>query len=271
MGEAKGRAEAESAFGRFTNGFRRTWDILWTLSLSDLQARYGRGKLRLIKWLFDPFFAVGVYLLLVTLILDRPGEAPGLSIACAVISFQIIIMTMVNAMEAFRQRSSIVLNMGFRRMLLPLASVLTESIAFVGSLLLLAIMMVVYGVAPTLSTLWFPVFLALNLLLAASIAYPITLIGVWYYEMRPFVMSITRATFFLAPSLIPLSLITGTVADWIKFNPLSGLFEGYRDALLYGHAPEPWELLYPLAFSLVLLVAFVPLYRREQRHLAKLV
>jgi len=69
-------------------------------------------------------------------ILDKPGEAPGLSIACAVVAFQIVLMTMVNSMDSFRIRSSMVLNMGFPRTLMPLASVLTESIAFAGSLLL---------------------------------------------------------------------------------------------------------------------------------------
>lgn len=245
--------------------------MLWTLAVADLRARYGRGSFRLIKWIFDPFAAVGVYLLLVTLILDLPGEAPGLSIACAVVPFQIVLMTILNSTETIRQRSSIVLNMGFPRILLPLASTLTESIAFAGCLPLLALMMAIYGEAPTLATLWFPLVLAVNIVFAISCAYPLTLVGIWYPDMRPFVVSLVRAMFFLAPALIPLSAITGTVSDLIKLNPLTGLFEGYRDALLYGHAPAAWELLCPLAASAILLALFVPLYRAEAPHLAKLI
>jgi len=250
---------------------RRSWDVLWTLAVADLRARYGRGNVRLLKWIFDPFAAVGVYLLLVTLILDKPGEAPGLSIACAVVSFQIVLMTMVNASDAFRLRSSIVLNTGFPRTLIPLASTLTESIAFAGSLLLLALMMLIYGISPTLSILWFPLVLAVNLAFAVAVAYPLTLVGVWYPDMRPFVLSLGRTLFFLAPSLVPLSQITGTVSDLIKLNPLTGIFEGYRDALLYGHAPAAWELLYPLAVSVLLLSIFFPIYRSEQLQIAKLI
>jgi lipopolysaccharide transport system permease protein len=271
VGVPAGRAKGISGLRSLVPGASRTWDVLWTLALADLRARYGRGKIRLLKWLFDPFAAVGVYLLLVTLILDLPGRAPGLSIACAVVAFQIVLMTMVNAMDTYRQNGSIVLNMGFPRMLLPLTSVLTESIAFAGSLLLLVLMMVVYGVGVTVSIVWFPVFLAVNLLLAAACAYPITLVGVWYPDMRPFVLSVSRTAFFLAPSLVPLSQITGTVGELIKLNPLTGLFEGYRDALLNGQSPAAWELLYPLAISLLLLSAFVPLYRRERAHLAKMI
>jgi ABC-type polysaccharide/polyol phosphate export permease len=266
-----GSSEATGGVSALVVKAKRSWVVLWTLAVADLRARYGRGRIRLVKWLFDPFAAVGVYLLLVTLILDEQGTAPGLSIACAVVSFQIVLMTMINAMDAYNSRSTIVLNMGFPRLLLPAASTLTESIAFAGSLLLLVMMIVIYGVSLTVSILWFPLVLAINLLFAVACAYPITLAGVWYPEMKPFVLSVSRTAFFLAPSLIPLSQITGSVADWIKLNPLTGLFEGYRDALLYGQAPAAWELLYPLAISLLLLSVFVPLYRREQLHLAKMI
>ena len=78
---------------------RRAADILLALTKSDLRARYGRGPWQLLKWLVDPFALVGIYLLLVTFILRRPGEAPGLSLACAVIPFQLVMMTIVNGME----------------------------------------------------------------------------------------------------------------------------------------------------------------------------
>ena len=58
---------------------------------------------RLVKWIADPFALVGVYLVLVTLVLDRPGEAPGLSLACAVIPFQLFTTTIVNALSASRR------------------------------------------------------------------------------------------------------------------------------------------------------------------------
>ena len=126
--------------------------MLLALAFAELRARYGRGSIRLVKWIFDPFAAVGVYLLLVTLILDLPGEAPGLSIACAVIAFQIVLMTIIASMDAIRRRDSIILNMGFRKALIPLAVTMTESMAFASSLVLLAMMMAIYGVAPTVAT-----------------------------------------------------------------------------------------------------------------------
>jgi ABC-type polysaccharide/polyol phosphate export permease len=248
----------------------RSWDVLVALTVSDLKVRYGRGGWQLVKWIADPFALVGVYLALITVVLDRPGEAPGLSLACAVIPFQLFTMAIVNAMSAVATRHSIVLNMRFNRTLLPLSGTLTEAVAFSASLLLIAVMMAVYGVAPGLAILWLPVVIAATLLLSVGVAYPAALLGIWMPEIGNFVMSFVRVLFFIAPGLVPLSQITGTAHDLLLINPMTGLFESYRDALLYGDAPGALELLYPALLGVALLALFVPLFRSEQRQFAKI-
>jgi ABC-type polysaccharide/polyol phosphate export permease len=224
----------------------------------------------LVKWLLDPFALVGVYLALLTVVLDRGGEAPGLSLACAVVPFQLTIAAAINAMGAVGIRHSIVLNMDFDRVLIPVSAVLTELVAFGASLLLLALMMVIYGVAPTAAVLWLPVMIALTALVAAAIAYPASLLGVWMPDLRPLAISLLRALFFLAPGLVAYAEVSGDGHEWLKANPLSGLFEGFRAALLYGESPELWMLGVPALFALVVLAVVVPLYRREQAYFARL-
>jgi ABC-type polysaccharide/polyol phosphate export permease len=249
----------------------RSWELLAALVASDLRARYGRGRFRMLKWLLDPFALVGVYLLLVTFVLDRPGRAPGVSLACAVIPFQLVMMGTVNALQSVSTRASIIVNMSFPRILVPASAVVTEAVAFSASLVMLPLMMAVYGVEPTPAALWLPVAIALTALLAASLAYPAALFGLWYPELIPFAVSLVRTLFFLAPGLIALSQITGVARELLPFNPLTGLFELYRDALLYGTSPPAWEILYPLGAGVAGLALGVSLYRREQPWLTKLV
>lgn len=260
-----------SGAGHDTGRLERSANVLAALVVSDLRARYGRGPWRLAKWLLDPFAALGVYLVLVAFVLDRPGEAPALSIACAVVPFQLIVMVVASSMSSIRLRRSIVLNMRFERRLIPLSTVLTEAVAFGGALALLGGIMVLSRVAPTLHALWLLVFVPLTIVLAVGLAYPATLFGVWYRDLNVFALSFVRTLFFAAPGLVALDTVPSNVATVLKANPLSGLFEGYRDALLYGRSPEAWEVLVPLAFAVGLVAVFAPLYGREQRHLAKVV
>lgn len=262
-------ATSDALASRSPTGPKRIAELLMTLVESDMRGRYGRGPWRLIKWLLDPFALVGVYLVLVSFVLARHGAAIGLSLACAVIPFQLVMTSCLNALDSTRARRPIIANMSFPRDLIPASSALTESVAFMASLLLLVIMMVVYGVAPTRAALWLPVVLAVNFALAVAFAYPAALLAIWLPDLRAFVVSFIRTLFFLAPGLVALREIEGTAQDLLKINPLTGLFEAYRDVLLYGEVPQAWELLIPLGAAALLAAVFVPIYHSEQRHLAK--
>jgi ABC-type polysaccharide/polyol phosphate export permease len=246
-------------------------DLLVALSASDLRARYGRGSWKSLKWLLDPFFATGVYLILVTFVIDRPGVAPGLSIACATVPFQLVIASVINGLNSIQARHSIVLNTRFDRTMIPLAGVITETIAFGSALVLLAVMMVVYSIPPTLAILWLPVVVGVTMLFSVALAYPVSLLGLWYPDLRTFVVSAMRTLFFVAPGLVALDQVPEGAQKWLKLNPLTGIFESYRSVLLYGHSPAAWEILYPTIFAAVLLFLVMPLYRREQKQFAKLV
>jgi lipopolysaccharide transport system permease protein len=249
----------------------RSADVVLALARGDLLARYGRGPLRAVKWLLDPFFLVGVYLLLVSFVIHRSGTALGLSLACAIVPFQLVILTVMNALMSVATRSSIIANMAFPRVLIPIASCVTETIGFASSLVLVVLMMAIYGVAPTVYVLWTPLLIAATILLAVAMAYPASLVGIWFPELYTLAVSAVRTLFFLAPGLVALAQVHGTAATLLRINPLSGLFEGFRASLLYGRTPAAWELLVPLAWAAVLLAVFVPLYRREQPQFAKLV
>ena len=233
--------------------------------------RYGRGRLTMVKWLLDPYAAAGVYLLLVAFVLDRPGEAAGLSLACAIVPFQLILMTVLNSLSSVQSRRSIVVNMRFERTLIPFSSAVAEAVGFVATLTLIAVMMVAYGVEVTAAVLWLPVLVATTFLVAVATAYPVALIGLWFPDTRPIMLSLTRAAFFLAPGVVALDQISGDTSDWLRASPLTGLFESFRSVFLYGHSPAAWELLLPCGYALVALALFVPLFRREGPQFAKLV
>jgi lipopolysaccharide transport system permease protein len=250
---------------------RRWRDVLTVLTRSDMQVRYGRGSFRILKWLLDPLAALGVYLVLVALVLDRGEFATGLSLACAIVPFQLVATTMSNALQSVTLRGSIIVNMAFPRILIPASSLITESVAFTATFTLIPAMMLIYGVGPTAAVLWLPVALVVTAAFALALAYPSALIGIWYPELQPFAASFVRTLFFIAPGLVALDQVTGTAREFLPFNPLTGLFESFRDSLLYGQSPAAWELLVPLGVAVLILAVTVPLYRREQTQFAKLV
>jgi lipopolysaccharide transport system permease protein len=253
-----------------SSGWRRRLEVVVALARSDLVIRYGRGHWQIVNWLLGPFFLVGVYVLLRT-ILNSSGEAIGLSIACAVVPFQIVLLSATSAMRCVSLREPILLNRRFDRMLMPPSAVLTETLAFAASFVMFPLMMLIYSVGPTTALLWLPVVIAVTLVLSLGAAWPAALLGIWVPTLQDLAAQGLRVLFFAAPGLIALSEVSGTVYDWIVLNPFSGLFESFRHVFLYGDAPPFWELAYPAGFGLLLMAIFLPLYRREKRHFAKMV
>jgi homopolymeric O-antigen transport system permease protein len=260
-----------AAEGGFPRRVQRTLEMLLVLSRSDLRSRYGRSGMKSLKWLLEPLAALGVYLALITFLVPRTSAAPGLSLACAIVPFQFVVTGSINAFRSITLCGSVIANMAFPRWLIPASSVATETITSSASLTILPLMMIVYGIAPTAAILWLPIALAVTVIFSLSLAYPFALIGIWYPELQAFVGSIVRTAFFLAPGLIALDQVTGTAHTLLPLNPLSGLFESFRAAVLYGHSPAAWELLGPLGAAGLLFAIFLPVYRREQPYLAKLV
>ena len=251
----------------------RHWvDVVVALTVADLKVRYGRGGARLIKWIADPFVLAGVYLVLVTLVLERPGEAPGLSLACAVIPFQLVMATVANAMGAVVLRRSVVLNMGFDRPLIPLSGTFTETIAFAASLLLFVLMMVIYAVPPTLAILWLPVVIGVMLLLAVGVAYPASLLGVVdarHQELREQRRAdpVLRGARVSCPC--PRSPAKPTTSCFLTLSPGCSSRTGTRCCTAPRQTPSSCSI--PPGVGLLLLAIFVPLYRAEQSQFAKIV
>jgi ABC-type polysaccharide/polyol phosphate export permease len=254
-----------------TARWRQAANAIAALARWNIAMRYGRGRFRALKWLLDPYAATGIYLLLVAFVLDRPGGAVGLSVACAIVPFQLVTATIVNALSAVHAHRWVITNMRFDRSLIPFASAVTETIGFAAALTLLPLMMAAYGVAPTAALLWLPVLLAVSFLLALAAAYPAALAGLWFPDARPLLHNLARASFFIAPGVVALDQVHGAANEWLRANPLTGLFESYRSVFLEGQSPAAWQLLLPCGAAALLLVLFVPLLRREEPQMAKLV
>lgn len=249
---------------------RHALAVLRTLAVADLRIRYGRGAGRTVRWLLEPYAAAGVYLLLIAFVLDRPGKAAGLVIACAIVPFQLVMMGISNALTAVQARRSIIAHMRFQRTLIPIASAVTQLAGFTAAFSLIGVMLIAYGVGLTAAVLWLPVLVAVTFLFAVAAAYPAALIGLWYPHLNPFMIGAVRAAYFLAPGIVALDQIHGRTRGWIELNPLTGLFEAFRSVFVDGTAPAARELLYPFAVAIVLLALFVPLFRRDEAQFVKL-
>jgi ABC-type polysaccharide/polyol phosphate export permease len=177
---------------------------------------------------------------------------------------------MTRAMTLIPSYGTVVSTRVLPRTMLPLVRVATEGINFVVALPLLAIPMAMYSIGPTWSLLWLPVVIAVLVLLVAGPTYICAIFGLYFPDYRGAAQSLIRIGFFASTALVTARKVPGpNLRRLLLLNPVSGIFDSFRDVVIGGHAPKFSHLLDPILAGLILLAAGVALYRWREFEFAK--
>jgi lipopolysaccharide transport system permease protein len=141
---------------------------------------------------------------------------------------------------------------------------------FVIAFVILLGMMVVYGVRPTPAVFLVPVFLLLALVTALGVGMWLSALNVEYRDVRYVIPFLTQLWLFATPVAYPSSLLAEPFRTIYGINPMVGVVDGFRWALL-GSAPPGPTIGLSAAVSVALLVTGGFYFRRMERTFADVV
>jgi lipopolysaccharide transport system permease protein len=147
----------------------------------------------------------------------------------------------------------------FPRLIIPLTSVLGRLIDLVISFLLLFVLMAWYRAIPTLSVVVLPLLILMVIMTAAGLGMWLGALALQYRDVRYGLPFAVQFLMYAAPIVYPTSLIPGPFRYPYAINPLVGVIEGFRAALL-GSGPVPWDLIGIGGVSAVLIFWFGAVY-----------
>jgi lipopolysaccharide transport system permease protein len=125
-------------------------------------------------------------------------------------------------------------------LIVPLAAVFSGIVDFLLAFVVLLGMLFYYGLAPTLHVLWLPLFLLLALVTSLGVGLWLSALNVEYRDVRYVVPFLTQFWLFATPIAYPSSLLPQPWRTVYGLNPMVGVVEGFRWALLgTGAAPGP--------------------------------
>jgi lipopolysaccharide transport system permease protein len=159
----------------------------------------------------------------------------------------------------------------FPRLIIPLSSIMSGLVDFALAFTVLLGMMLWYGIMPTVNVLWLPVFLLLALVTALGAGFFLAALNVEYRDVRYVVPFLVQMWLFATPIAYPSSLLSEPWRTVYGINPMAGVIEGFRWALLgTGVAPGPM-LAVSAAGALLFLAAGTLYFRRVERTFADVV
>jgi ABC-type polysaccharide/polyol phosphate export permease len=259
----------------FFHYIRELWQrrmLVRVLAARELKSTYEMNIVGFGWWLLEPLSMAAVYYVLINILTNRGAgdKTLFLSILISLLSFKWLSQSLIGSMGVVRANQSLVTDVYFPRALLPLTELVIGMAHFGVGLLTVPVFMLVFGVGVSPTLVWLPIIMAVQFLFMLGLAYPLSVWGLTFRNLPNLMSNILRLWFYLSPGLYVLSTVpSGRARTLMRFNPLTGIFEGYRGAIITQRSPD-WTLAWT-AFIGVLFVVFGGWYfTRREPHFGKM-
>jgi lipopolysaccharide transport system permease protein len=233
-------------------------------------------------WVLDPLLQMGVYVVFVSLILSVKTPDYPLFILSAILPWKWFTSTVTDASQAVTSQGSLIRQIQFPKLVLPVASSTAAVVGFAFGLIPLAGIMLLYPHRLSPFIAFIPVIGFVQFVFSLGMAFLVSAINVFFRDLGNVLRHALRLWFYLSPGLYSLSVLDASATfqsnPILRFvahaNPFAVLFEAYR-AVIYGkpdappHLPDFQSLLVLLLASLVLLAFGTLVFKRLEPTYAK--
>jgi lipopolysaccharide transport system permease protein len=172
---------------------------------------------------------------------------------CALVPWQLFAYALTHSSNSLVENGQVLTKVYFPRLILPLASVLAGLIDFVIACVVLVGMMLYYSIVPGWAVLTVPFFTLLALGAALSVGLWLSALNVKYRDVRYAIPFLAQLWLFVTPVAYSSSLVPEKWQAIYGINPMAGVVDGFRWALLAKTPPGPMLLVSVSATALLLL------------------
>jgi lipopolysaccharide transport system permease protein len=254
-------------------GLRELWryrELLYFLIWRDVKVRYKQTVLGAAWAIIQPFFTMVVF----SVFFGSLGKIPSDGVPYPIFAYTALVPWTFFA-NAVGQASNSLVGSGnlitkvyFPRLVVPLASVLSGIVDFILAFAVLMLLMLWYGIGFSLHLLWLPVFLAQAIMTALAVVLWLSALNVEYRDVRYAVPFLTQLWLFATPVAYPSSLLSEPWRTLYGLNPMVGVVDGFRWALLDTRSAPGLMSAVSVVVSLSLLVGGAYYFRRLERTFA---
>jgi lipopolysaccharide transport system permease protein len=248
-------------------------ELLWFLALRDVQLRYKQTVLGLAWVVLQPL----VTMLLFTFVFGKLGGLPSdglpypLFVLAGLLPWQLFSYALTQSSNSLVSEQRLITKVYFPRLVIPLASVLAGLADFAAAFVLLIAGMLWFRVLPPWSVLAVPLLVVFAVLAALSVGLWLSALNVQYRDVRYTIPFLNQSWMFLTPVAYPSSIVPEAYRPLYGLNPMAGVVEAFRWALL-GTAEPPWGVMAVSAVIVLVLFGGGLLYfRRMERTFADVV
>lgn len=255
---------------------REIWryrELFLFLAWRDIKVRYKQTFLGAAWAVIQPFFTMVVFSLFFGRLAKVPSDGIPYPIFsfCALVPWTLFAFTLTQSTNSLVTERGLITKVYFPRLIVPLASILAGLVDFAISFVVLLAMMLYYGIAPTTKVFFVPLFLVFMLLTAFSIGIWMSALNVRYRDIRYTIPFLTQFWLFASPVAYSSSLLPEEWRWAYGLNPMAGVIEGFRWALLGSELAVGGMMAVSATLVCCLFVLGLYYFRRVERTFADIV
>jgi lipopolysaccharide transport system permease protein len=248
-------------------------ELIYFLTWRDIKVRYKQTVLGGAWAILQPFLTMVVFSVFFGRLAGIPSDGLPYPIFayCALLPWQLFAHALTESSNSLVANERLITKVYFPRLVVPISAVLAGLLDFLVAFVVLIGMMMYYHIRPTAAVWTVPLFLLLAVGAALGVGLWLSALNVQYRDVRYTIPFLTQFWLFLTPVAYPSTLVPVSWRALYGLNPMAGVVEGFRWALL-GKAEGPGALLaVSVAITIVILVGGLYYFRRMEKTFADVV
>lgn len=262
--------------GWLSPNLREVWayrELLGLLSWRDVSVRYKQSLVGIGWAVIQPVMTMIIFTIIFGKFAKLPSEGIPYPIFtyCALLPWNYFARSLGDSSDSLVGSSNLITKVYFPRLILPLSKVSAGLIDFAIAFVILLGMMAWYHIAPTIGLLLLPFFMIIAMFTALGVGLWFTALNVKYRDVKFVVPFITQFWMFASPVAYSTSLVPEKWQWLYGLNPMVGVIEGFRWALLGKAAPNMEMMLISFAVVCLVLISGLFYFKKMERTFSDIV
>jgi lipopolysaccharide transport system permease protein len=248
-------------------------ELVYFLIWRDVKVRYKQTALGASWAIIQPLMTMVVF----SLFFGKLGKMPSDGIPYPIFSFAALVpwTFFVNGLthgsNSMVGNANLIKKVYFPRLAIPISAVASGVVDFALAFAVLLLMMLYFGFFPTVRMLWLPAFVLLGLIASLGVSLWFSAMNVQYRDIKYILPFVTQFWLFATPIAYPSSLLSEPWRTLYALNPMVGVIEGFRWALLGTSNASGPMFLVSVVSAVIILVGGAFYFRRMERTFADVV
>jgi lipopolysaccharide transport system permease protein len=248
-------------------------ELLWFLAWRDIKLRYKQTALGIAWAVLQPLLTMFIFTIFFGILAKVPSDGVPypLFTLVALLPWQLFAFALTQSSNSLVAEQRLISKVYFPRLIVPVASVISGLGDFAVAFILVLALMAWYTVPLSWNLLVVPLLVVFAVATALAVGLWLAALNVQYRDVRYAVPFLAQVWMFATPVAYPSSLVPEAYRPFYGLNPMTGVVEGFRWALLNHEEPPKVLMAVSAGTVLALLVGGMYYFRRLERQFADIV